>query len=110
MNYLAIEDFLPAGLEPLDSSLKTASSLAASDELEQQGDFDYWNYFSSSAIRDDRVALFATEISNGTYTYTYLARATTPGIYQTLPAVGYQMYAPEVFGRSAGTVFTVTEP
>ncbi|GAB4120305.1 MAG: hypothetical protein OHK0050_28650 [Roseiflexaceae bacterium] len=110
MNYLAIEDFLPAGLEPLDSSLKTSSSLAASGDLEQQDEFDYWSYFSSSAIRDDRVALFATEIADGTYTYTYLARATTPGIYQTLPTVGYQMYAPEVFGRSAGSVFTVTEP
>ena len=56
------------------------------------------------------MALFASYLPRGTYHYTYLARATTPGTFQTLPALAYQMYAPEVFGRSNGAVFTVSAP
>jgi uncharacterized protein YfaS (alpha-2-macroglobulin family) len=108
--YLAVEDMLPAGLEPLDTSLKTVSSAAQAPELNDQGDYPSWWYFTRSAIRDDRVALFATDLPSGTYSYTYLARATTPGVFQTLPAIAYQMYAPEVYGRSAGAIFTVTAP
>jgi hypothetical protein len=53
------------------------------------------------------VALFATELSAGTYEYTYQMRASLPGQFQVLPAVAYQMYFPEVWGRSAGAEFTI---
>ncbi len=108
--YLAVEDMLPAGLEPLDASLKTVSSAAQEPELNEKGEYPGWWYFTRTTIRDNRVALFATDLPSGTYTYTYLARATTPGVFQTLPALAYQMYAPEVYGRSAGAIFTVTVP
>ena len=38
------------------------------------------------------------------------AKATTAGEFKALPATAYQMYAPEVFGRSAGAAFTVVGP
>jgi alpha-2-macroglobulin len=111
MQYLAVEDMLPAGLEPLDTSLKTTSAAAQSGELQNAGDeYPYWWYFNKTEIRDDRVALFATYLPKGTYHYTYLARATTAGTFKTLPATAYQMYAPEVFGRSDGAKFVVTGP
>lgn len=108
--YLAVEDMLPAGLEPLDSSLKTVSA-AAQDPMVMPSleSLPYWWFFGQSEIHDDRVALFADVLPQGTYHYTYLARAVTPGVFQTLPATAYQMYAPEVFGRSAGALFTVEE-
>lgn len=113
MQYFAVEDLLPAGLEPIDTSLKTASAAAQGAELQPGAspiadDVPYWYYFGQTSIHDDRVALFASYLPRGTYTYTYMARATTPGVFQTLPATAYQMYAPEVFGRSAGALFTVT--
>ena len=37
----------------------------------------------------------------GTYDYTYVARATTPGEFVVPPAKAEEIYAPEVFGRSA---------
>jgi uncharacterized protein YfaS (alpha-2-macroglobulin family) len=107
MQYFAVEDMLPAGLEPIDTSLKTSSVSAQSPTLADTADTPYWWYFGQTSIRDDRVALFAAYLPRGTYQYTYLARATTPGVFQTLPASAYQMYAPEVFGRSAGAIFTV---
>jgi hypothetical protein len=32
-----------------------------------------------------------------------------PGEYQVMPAVGYQSFFPDVFGRSDGMLFTITE-
>ncbi|MBK9713609.1 MAG: Ig-like domain-containing protein [Kouleothrix sp.] len=111
VRYLAVEDMLPAGLEPIDTSLKTASAAARDAQLEgADAEAPYWWYFTRAEIRDDRVALFATDLPRGTYHYTYLARATIAGAFKTLPATAYQMYAPEVFGRSAGATFTVTGP
>jgi len=109
MPYFAVEDMLPAGMEALDSSLKTTSAAAQSPELANGDEKDrpYWWYFSQTEIHDNRVALFATDLPRGTYSYTYLARATTAGTFQTLPATAYRMYSPEVFGRSAGMKFVV---
>ncbi|HEY0602747.1 MAG TPA: Ig-like domain-containing protein [Herpetosiphonaceae bacterium] len=111
VRYLAVEDMLPAGLEALDTSLKTVSDFAPDPALDNAAtEYPDWWYFSQTEIRHDRVALFATDLPKGTYHYTYLARATTIGSFQTLPATAYQMYAPEVFGRSAGAEFVVTAP
>jgi uncharacterized protein YfaS (alpha-2-macroglobulin family) len=111
VHYLTVEDMLPAGLEALDTSLKTVSAAAQTPELTETGnERPYWWYFGQTAIHDNRVALFATYLDKGTYTYTYLARATTVGAFQTLPTTAYQMYSPEVFGRGAGARFVVREP
>ncbi|MFZ4860521.1 MAG: alpha-2-macroglobulin, partial [Desulfuromonadaceae bacterium] len=110
MPYFMVEDMLPAGLEALDTSLKTTSALADDPGLGDTGVWPAWWYFGRTEVRDNRVALFATDLPRGTYTYTYLARATTPGAFQTLPATAMRTYAPEVFGRSAGSLFTVTAP
>ncbi len=109
MDYFALEDMLPAGLEALDTSLRTTSAAVQDPTLQNaEGTRPYWSYFNQSEIRDNRVALFATSLPRGTYTYTYLARASAPGTFQVLPATAYTMYAPEVFGRSAGAQFTVS--
>ena len=59
-------------------------------------------------MRDDRTALFASYLPAGVYTYSYLARATTPGTYSVLPAQARLSYSPDVFGRSDGGRFVVT--
>lgn len=108
VHYLVVEDMLPAGLEALDSSLKTVSDVVEDAHVERADEErPSWWYFAHTEIYDNRVALFANSLASGTYHYSYLARAAIPGTYQTLPAVGYQMYAPEVFGRSDGTRFVV---
>jgi uncharacterized protein YfaS (alpha-2-macroglobulin family) len=37
----------------------------------------------------------------GVYTYTYVARATTPGVFVAPPPRAEEMYEPETFGRGA---------
>jgi len=113
LHYLVVEDPLPAGCEALDQSLKTTSVAGERPELKQQGTGEEWQdwgwwWFSNTEVHDTRVSLFATFLPKGTYEYTYLMRASLPGEFQVIPSTGYEMYFPEVFGRSDGGLFTVT--
>ncbi len=132
--FLIVDDALPAGLEAIDLSLRTASltpgpgldeknRYLAPEEAEGQGeegarqasqwyygswDSGWWSPFDHKEIRDDRVLYSATVLWKGTYTMTYLARATTPGTFIRPPAHAEEMYNPAVYGRSDGGIFTVT--
>ncbi|HMO58268.1 MAG TPA: alpha-2-macroglobulin, partial [Roseiflexaceae bacterium] len=111
LRFLTIDDPLPAGLEALDSSLRTSGAAGRNPQLESSDDpWPAWWYLDRSEVRDGRTALFASYLPRGTYTFTYLARAAVPGSFQAAPSRAYQTYAPEVFGRSAGAVFTILAP
>jgi hypothetical protein len=113
LHYVVVEDPLPAGCEGVDQSLKTTSVVGESPELERVDDWDRWGWgwwwFSHTEMRDEKVALFATYLPKGTYEYTYLMRASVPGEFLTMPTLVYEMYFPEVFGRSDGGKFVVKE-
>jgi uncharacterized protein YfaS (alpha-2-macroglobulin family) len=133
--FLALTDPLPAGLEAVDLSLRTVGGLpgpavgAPADqgegEAEGEGqepegggylygwyygcwDAGWWSPFDHRELRDDRVVYVATYLWRGTFTATYVARATTPGVYVLPPAHAEEMYNPAVQGRSDGGTFTVT--
>jgi alpha-2-macroglobulin len=115
--YVVVEDPLPAGFEGVDLSLKTTSvvgeqpeltNLTAADEDRWYRRYGWgWWWFSHTEMRDEKVALFAQYLPRGTYEYTYLMRASVPGEFLTMPALAYEMYFPEVFGRSDGGKFAV---
>ncbi|HEU4563859.1 MAG TPA: MG2 domain-containing protein [Gemmatimonadaceae bacterium] len=126
--FVVLDDPLPAGLEAVDLSLRTAATVpgpgAAMRELREEGrepdesltrwgygswDSGWWSPFDHKEIRDDRVVYFATVLWKGTYTTSYIARATTPGVFVRPPAHAEEMYNPAVNGRSDGGVFTVRE-
>ncbi len=50
-------------------------------------------------MRDERVEAFASLLFEGVYTYSYIARATTPGDFVVPPPKAEEMYHPETFGR-----------
>jgi uncharacterized protein YfaS (alpha-2-macroglobulin family) len=52
--------------------------------------------------------LFAAELAPGSYEFRYQIRASLPGQFRLLPPTAYQMYQPEVWGRGAGGLFTIT--
>ncbi len=107
-----IEVPIPAGVEPIDPSLATESDWLGDPTLTpvepNQASWRFWTP-SYTDLRDDRVALFATRLPAGTYEYTFQVRATTPGEYRVLPVYGEMIYFDEVWGRSTGAQFTVTE-
>jgi len=113
LHYVVVEDPLPAGCEAIDQSLKTTSVVGQPPSLERLDDWDRWGWgwwwFSHTEMRDEKVALFATYLPKGTYEYTYFMRASVPGEFLTMPALAYEMYFPEVFGRSDGAKFVVEE-
>lgn len=115
MHYLLVEDPIPAGTEPVDVSFATTSrqySGPSRDIPTEEAPWWYrwwWNP-ASFELKDDKVALFATELPPGTYTYHYQLRASIAGEFNVLPPRGEMMYFPEVFGHGAGSVFTITRP
>jgi len=117
LHYVVVEDPLPAGFEGVDLSLKTTSvvgeqptlrNLTAEEENRWLRWYGWgWWWFSTTEMRDEKVVLFAEYLPRGTYEYTYLMRAGVPGEFFTMPTTAYEMYFPEVFGRSDGGKFTV---
>ena len=109
MYYTVVEERLPAGFEAVNFNLDTADTSLQSKLNKQTVKVvdNYWYdnplwYFNHKETRDDRVLLFADYLPKGVYTYSFLVRAGLPGKYNHLPASAYQMYFPEVFGRTEG--------
>ena len=113
LHYLVVEDPLPAGCEAIDTSLATTrSELPPQFQRQKEAWSAYWgnwyrNWPHHTELRDEKVALFASYLRRGTYEYTYLVRCTIPGQFKVMPAMAYEMYAADVFGRSAGTSFHI---
>ncbi|MCY4456079.1 MAG: Ig-like domain-containing protein [Chloroflexi bacterium] len=121
--FVLVEDFLPAGLEPINPRLNIVSP-----DLIRQLEEDrvsashgaapgyyapwygwYYSPWQYVDIRDDRVELHASRLYRGVHQYIYYARATTPGEFIVPPARAEESYFPEVFGRSDSGFFTVTD-
>jgi hypothetical protein len=123
-HFVILDDALPAGLEAVDLSLRTTALLPGPgamprDDVQEEdavderswgyGSWDggWWSPWEHKELRDDRVVYAATVLWPGTYTATYVARATTPGVFVRPPAHAEEMYNPAVSGRSDGGTFEV---
>jgi hypothetical protein len=108
--YVVIEDPIPAGTEPVDTSLLTTSVVGQPPTLNYEDPFYYgwgWWWFSNTDLRDEKVVLSATFLPKGTYEYTYTLHASLAGSYNVIPTNGYEFYFPEVSGRGDGMLFTI---
>ena len=126
--YVAVVSPLPAGLEPVDTFFATSASSLGDGELQDTG-YGYYGYYGGwydtgwsdesptwsdwvfvhRELRDDQVMLYADWMPAGVHTYSYVARATTPGEYSYPAATAEEMYRPENFGRTEQGRFTVGE-
>ncbi len=117
--YLLVEDYLPAGAEILDTSLKTSQQVIPEFEQPEaepaplfspsepfQAGWGWW-LFSSPLVYDERIAWSADFLPAGTYELTYTISLTQPGEYQVLPSRAWQFYFPDVQGISAGSIFSI---
>ena len=109
---MVLVDALPAGLEALNPAL-AASPRSPAEEPADEADavqlptWYGWTWFDHENLRDDRVEAYSAYLYGGTYEYTYFARATTPGVFVAPPARAEEIYAPEVFGRSASDTVAI---
>jgi len=114
-HFLLLEVPIPAGTEAIDPALSTTSNeftgpAFGTDGLDPWQEF-WWRYWvpTHTDIRDEKAALFADHLAAGSYEYTFQVRAAIPGEYRVLPARAELMYFPDVWGRSDGALFTVTD-
>ena len=126
--FVAVEDPLPAGLEPIDLGLATSSlspfttpeteRARATGDRDRDGPFwqavlyggwddGHWSPWEHKELHDDRVSYFARMLWTGSYTASYVARATTAGSFVVPPAYAEEMYNPALQGRSGGGRFLI---
>jgi uncharacterized protein YfaS (alpha-2-macroglobulin family) len=109
---LQVEDYIPAGTEVLDLSLKTsqigdAQQEISYDPLDPLAKGWGWWYFGSNQVYDDHIAWLAEYLPAGTYELTYTLVVLQPGRFQVIPARAWQVYFPEVQGVSQGSIFEI---
>ena len=114
--YVMVEDFIPAGMEILNRSLKTSQQGIEATDAEPQDQFDDsdpfaegwgWWLFNEPQIRDDGILFTADYLPAGTYVLTYTLIPLQAGTYSVLPAHAWESFFPEVQGTSAGAVFEI---
>ncbi|HEY9776949.1 MAG TPA: alpha-2-macroglobulin family protein [Planktothrix sp.] len=128
--HVALVDPLPAGAEPMNPALSGARVLFnkpdadanapappspggepdappspvegyGADEAYPMTPWWTWQWFDHQNLRDNQAEAFASDIQNGTYTYSYIIHATTAGSYVVPPCKAEEMYEPETFGRTS---------
>ncbi|MCP4307479.1 MAG: hypothetical protein GY788_21920 [bacterium] len=104
--HVALVDPMPAGFEALNPSLAVTGPIPQ-DEGESVSSSWWWQWYEHQNLRDDRAEAFASLLWAGTYDYTYVARATTPGTFIVPPTKAEEIYAPETFGRSSSDVVII---
>ena len=108
-SYLMVEDSYPAGMEPVDPTLKTEIQEGVAPDTQRVSGSNtwWWPSFDHRELRDERAVFFARSLPAGTYQLRYYLRATVPGEYRVIPARVNEMYFPEVWGRTEGMIFRV---
>lgn len=121
--FVALNDPLPAGLEPVNTALAAASTTdAASGESDDSAgsytwnEDDYWmgayktGGFYHRELRLKSVQYFADFIAAGDYELNYVAQAIATGTFNANPTLVEEMYSPETYGKGAPATFIIKEP
>lgn len=98
LTYFALDDKLPAGLEPLNTNLKTTERVDREGLSELA--LSTMDLISYSEVRDSRVLFYVDKLPAGNYEFTYMARATTKGIFLRPAATAEAMYDVNQVGMS----------
>ncbi|MFN8571187.1 MAG: alpha-2-macroglobulin family protein [Gemmatimonadaceae bacterium] len=126
--FVAVEDPLPAGLEVVDVSLRTAAvspyltdgavrtdaeRSAQFAANQQRSSWSWWGWswatWEASDVHDDRATFYSRMLGRGSHTVSYVARATTSGRFVKPQAHAEEMYNPALRGQSDGGWFIVRD-
>ncbi|MEJ5201029.1 MAG: alpha-2-macroglobulin family protein [Anaerolineales bacterium] len=102
INYLVVEDYIPAGSEILNRQPKTT---AKGETIFAQGQ-SLW-YFTSPKVYADHICWMAQSAPPGVYELIYELVPIQAGEFHVLPAHAYAYYFPEVEGSSGSSLFTI---
>jgi alpha-2-macroglobulin len=105
--FVAVDDPLPAGFEPVNLSFAT-ESIEMAMNLPRLDTYRSWRSgFNHTEQYDDRILLFADILEGGVHTYSYLARAMSLGTFTMPPTYVEQMYEQDVFGYTTPKIIRV---
>ena len=116
--FVALRAPVPSGAEILDATFVTTPEEKESNSYTDFSyddrydlDYDYDSYgshwMSNQVIYDNEIQFFWDYFSKGETTASFKFRAVRRGVYPCPPASSECMYEPEVFGRTAGSLFTI---
>ena len=123
---VALEDRLPAGLEPINTALGGSVKEDAPDANENQGEGEgegeegyyaeddwYSTFFNGGfyhkEMRLHAVQYFANYLGKADFNLSYSAQAIAVGEFNASPAIVEEMYNPEVYGKSTPAQFIIEE-
>lgn len=110
LHYVTITDPIPAGADAINPDLETSQQVGTRPGLATENPLSRgwgWWWFSSIRFEDEQVVLSSTYLPAGTYEYVYTIRPGIEGVYNVIPPTGQEVYFPEVYGRGAGSTFTI---
>jgi uncharacterized protein YfaS (alpha-2-macroglobulin family) len=111
--HFVVEDYIPAGTEILNTTLKTSQLGGMSEPgplYDPRDPFSQgwgWWMFNTARIYDDHISWTASYLPAGTYELTYTLTVLQAGEYHVLPARAWMFYFPEVQGNSAGSILEI---
>lgn len=120
--FVALNDPLPAGLEPVNTALAAAmqADADAGESDNSTGSYlwnedDYWygayrsGGFYHRELRLQAVQYFADFIAPGEYEMNYVAQAIATGKFSANPTIVEEMYDPEIYGKGVPAKFIIEE-
>ncbi len=109
VEYVALEDPVPAGITPINRDLKTEGATAAPEEKESRTSWRDPRNFNPdhSEFLDDRIRIFKDKAWGGFYRYSYLARAVAQGEFWMRGSRISLMYDPDSFGKTTGKMMKI---
>ncbi len=106
--YLVVDDPVPAGFEPLNPDLATASGIGAEAMAEASPAYPYPFYHRE--LRFDAVRFYADEVTEGRYQLAWIGQAVATGEFAATETHVERMYDPDVFGNGVATRFRIEAP
>jgi len=111
LEFLALEDFTPAGLTPINTEIKTEGmegETLSDGSSSQDSVFEF--YTSYVEFLDDGVRVFKNRIYGELYRFSYLARAVNAGTFWMRGSRISAMYDPDVNASIPGEKVKILEP
>jgi uncharacterized protein YfaS (alpha-2-macroglobulin family) len=109
LEYVVLDDPVPAGLVPISSEIKTEGA-GAGQQTDKEPLWQDGSYLLNPTyveFRDDGVRAFKNRMWQSNHRYSYLARAVAPGQFWMRPSRVSLMYDPDTFGKTLGKQITV---
>ena len=121
-NFVAVNDPVPGGLEPVNRELATSSQVDADKGEFKHADgswffkfTDWYTYnvsrwsFYHQEIRHDSVRYYSDYLPPGNYHLSYTAQAIAEGKFTVMPTLAEEMYDPDVYGKDVTGELTVAD-